>query len=154
MGVDYQNLLDKALRNVVKEVLIYAQFNGLDDKTRFFITFKTDYNGVVIPAFLKAQYPDLMTIVLQNSYSYNNLNVSDREFGVQLTFDGRPCYIRVPFASLIEFKDPSVDFILPFNLRSVQNNANENFIELPLEVKETIEVNPKIINLDDYRKKK
>lgn len=154
MGVDYQNLLDKALRNVVKEVLIDAQFNGLDDKTRFFITFKTDYNGVVIPAFLKAQYPDLMTIVLQNSYSYNNLNVSDREFGVQLTFDGRPCYIRVPFASLIEFKDPSVDFILPFNLRSVQNNANENFIELPLEVKETIEVNPKIINLDDYRKKK
>ena len=154
MSLDYQNLLDKALRNVVKEALIDVQFNGLDDKTRFFITFKTDYRGVVIPAFLKAQYPDLMTIVLQSSYSYSNLNVSDREFGVQLTFDGRPCYIRVPFASLVEFKDPSVDFILPFSLKVVQNNINDNSIELPLEVKEIIETNPKIINLDDYRQNK
>lgn len=154
MSLDYQNLLDKALRNVVKEALIDVQFNGLDDKTRFFITFKTDYRGVVIPAFLKAQYPDLMTIVLQSSYSYSNLNISDREFGVQLTFDGRPCYIRVPFASLVEFKDPSVDFILPFSLKVVQNNINDNSIELPLEVKEIIETNPKIINLDDYRKNK
>lgn len=154
MSLDYQNLLDKALRNVVKEALIDVQFNGLDDKTRFFITFKTDYRGVVIPAFLKAQYPDLMTIVLQSSYSYSNLNVSDREFGVQLTFDGRPCYIRVPFASLVEFKDPSVDFILPFSLKVVQNNINDNSIELPLEIKEIIETNPKIINLDDYRKNK
>ncbi len=154
MSLDYQNLLDKALRNVVKEALIDVQFNGLDDKTRFFITFKTDYRGVVIPAFLKAQYPDLMTIVLQSSYSYSNLNVSDREFGVQLTFDGRPCYIRVPFASLVEFKDPSVDFILPFSLKVVQNNINDNSIELPLEVKEIIETNPKIINLDDYRNNK
>ena len=95
-----------------------------------------------------------MTIVLQSSYSYSNLNVSDREFGVQLTFDGRPCYIRVPFASLVEFKDPSVDFILPFSLKVVQNNINDNSIELPLEIKEIIETNPKIINLDDYRKNK
>ena len=34
MSLDYQNLLDKALRNVVKEALIDVQFNGLDDKTR------------------------------------------------------------------------------------------------------------------------
>ena len=110
--INYQQLLDKALKSVVKEALIYAQFNGLGDDTSFFITFKTRDPGVVLPDFLRIRYPDLMTIVLQ--YSYNNLNVSDKEFGVQLTFDGRPFFIRVPFSALVEFKDPSTEFILSF----------------------------------------
>ena len=84
--IDYQTLLENALKTVVKEALIHAQFNGLGDEAHFFITFKTRAPGVVLPDFLRMRYPDVMTIVLQ--YSYNNLNVSDREFGVQLTFDG------------------------------------------------------------------
>ena len=78
--IDYQNLLDNALKSVVKDALIHAQFNGLGDGTHFFITFKTRAPGVVLPDFLRIRYPDIMTIVLQ--YSYNNLHVSDKEFGV------------------------------------------------------------------------
>ena len=89
--IDYQTLLDNALKTVVKDALIHAQFNGLGEGTHFFITFKTRDPGVVLPDFLRIRYPDIMTIVLQ--YSYNNLNVSDKEFGVQLTFDGRPFFI-------------------------------------------------------------
>ena len=111
--IDYQLLLDNALKSVVKDALIHAQINGLGDGSHFFITFKTRDAGVVLPDFLRMRYPDVMTIVLQ--YSYNNLHVSDKEFGVQLTFDGRPFFIRVPFFSLVEFKDPSVDFILTFH---------------------------------------
>ena len=78
--IDYQSLLDNALKSVVREALIHAQINGLGDGMHFFITFRTHDAGVVLPDFLRIRYPDIMTIVLQ--YSYNNLHVSDKEFGV------------------------------------------------------------------------
>jgi hypothetical protein len=87
-NIDYQQLLERALRAVVKDALTHAQFNGLGDGTHFYITFRTREAGVVIPDFLRLRYPEMMTIVLQ--YSFSNLNVSDTEFGVTLTFDGRP----------------------------------------------------------------
>ena len=152
--IDYRQLLDTALKTVVKEALIHAQFNGLGDDASFFITFKTRDPGVVLPDFLRMRYPDAMTIVLQ--YSYNNLNVSDKEFGVQLTFDGRPFFIRVPFSALIEFKDPSVDFILSFhpNQQPSVPKTEEN-IELPLEEKPgTVADDKRVVSLDEFRKRK
>jgi len=147
--IDYQTLLDNALKSVVKDALIHAQFNGLGDGTHFFITFKTREAGVVLPDFLRMRYPDVMTIVLQ--YSYNNLNVSDKEFGVQLTFDGRPFFIRVPFSALVEFKDPSVDFMLSFHPKL--QSAADNDMELPLDERpDTIPDTGRIVSLDEFRK--
>ena len=147
--IDYQQLLDTALKSVVKEALIHAQINGLGDGTHFFITFKTREAGVVLPDFLRIRYPDIMTIVLQ--YSYNNLNVSDKEFGVQLTFDGRPFFIRVPFSALVEFKDPSVDFMLSFTPHVMDTADND--MELPLDEKPgTVPDEKRIVSLDEFRK--
>ncbi len=149
--IDYQTLLDNALKSVVKDALIHAQVNGLGDGTHFFITFKTRAPGVVLPDFLRMRYPDIMTIVLQ--YSFNNLNVSDKEFGVQLTFDGRPFFIRVPFAALVEFKDPSVDFMLSFHPKSAP--AADNDMELPLDERgESVPDTGRVVSLDEFRKKK
>ena len=151
-NINYQELLDTALKSVVKEALIYAQVNGLGDGTHFFITFKTRDPGVVLPDFLRMRYPDIMTIVLQ--YSYNNLNVSDREFGVQLTFDGRPFFIRVPFSALVEFKDPSTDFMLSFHPKST-GGAADNDMELPLNEKPgTVPDDGRVVSLDEFRKKR
>ena len=149
--IDYQTLLDNALKSVVREALIHAQFNGLGDGTHFYITFKTRAAGVVLPDFLRIRYPDIMTIVLQ--YSYNNLHVSDKEFGVQLTFDGRPFFIRVPFSALVEFKDPSVDFMLSFHPKNVP--AADNDMELPLDEKpNTVPDTGRVVSLDEFRKKR
>ena len=151
--INYQQLLDTALKSVVKEALIYAQFNGLGDDASFFITFKTRDPGVVLPDFLRIRYPDLMTIVLQ--YSYNNLNVSDKEFGVQLTFDGRPFFIRVPFSALVEFKDPSTEFMLSFRPQQPLNQPKQDNIELPLEEKPgTVPDNKRVVSLDEFRNRK
>ena len=151
--IDYQKLLDDALKSVVKEALLYAQFNGLGDDAGFFITFKTRDPGVVLPDFLRMRYPDIMTIVLQ--YSYNNLNVSDKEFGVQLTFDGRPFFIRVPFSALVEFKDPSTEFMLSFHPKQQATNTPDNDIELPLDEKpDTVPDDKRIVSLDEFRKKR
>lgn len=150
--IDYQTLLDNALKSVVKDALIHAQVNGLGDGTHFFITFKTRAAGVVLPDFLRMRYPDIMTVVLQ--YSYNNLHVSDKEFGVQLTFDGRPFFIRVPFSALVEFKDPSVDFILTFHPKG-GIAAADNDMELPLdEHSDTVPDPGRVVSLDEFRKKK
>ena len=147
--IDYQTLLDDALKTVVKNALQHAQINGLGDGTHFFITFKTRDSGVVLPDFLRIRYPDLMTIVLQ--YSYNNLHVSDKEFGVQLTFDGRPFFIRVPFSAMVEFKDPSVDFMLSFHPKA--SPAADNDMELPLEEKPGTVADPgRVVSLDEFRK--
>ena len=151
--INYKQLLDNALKSVVKEALIHAQFNGLGDDASFFITFKTRDPGVVLPDFLRMRYPDLMTIVLQ--YSYNNLNVSDKEFGVQLTFDGRPFFIRVPFSALVEFKDPSVDFMLSFQPQQRPVVAKQEDIELPLEEKPgTVPDDKRVVSMDEFRKRK
>ena len=152
--INYRQLLDSALKSVVKEALIHAQFNGLGDDASFFITFKTRDPGVVLPDFLRMRYPDLMTIVLQ--YSYNNLNVSDKEFGVQLTFDGRPFFIRVPFSALIEFKDPSVDFMLSFQPNQpAPTPKTEETPELPLEEKPgTVPDDKRVVSMDEFRKRR
>lgn len=151
--IDYQNLLDNALKSVVKEALVYAQINGLGDGAHFYITFKTRAPGVVLPDFLRIRYPDTMTIVLQ--YSYNNLNVSDKEFGVQLTFDGRPFFIRVPFSALVEFKDPSADFMLSFHPRGAAASTADNDMELPLDEKPgVVPDRGRVVSLDEFRKNK
>ena len=151
--IDYQQVLDNAVKSVVKEALIYAQYNGLGDDAGFFITFKTRAPGVVLPDFLRIRYPDTMTIVLQ--YSYNNLNVSDKEFGVQLTFDGRPFFIRVPFSALVEFKDPSTEFMLSFRPRQKAAEQTTDNIELPLEEKPgTVPDDKRVVSLDEFRKKR
>lgn len=147
--IDYQTLLDNALKTVVKDALTHAQINGLGDGTHFFITFKTREAGVSLPDFLRIRYPDIMTIVLQ--YSYTNLHVSDKEFGVQLTFDGRPFFIRVPFSALVEFKDPSVDFMLSFHPKD--SPAADNDMELPLDDRGATVPDPgRVVSLDEFRK--
>jgi len=151
-NINYQDLLEMALRKVVKDALTHAQFNGLGNNgAHFYITFRTREPGVIIPDFLRLRYPEVMTIVLQHSFS--NLNVSDSEFGVTLTFDGRPFYIRVPYNALVEFKDPSVDFMLQFQAKGHSSAGND--LELPLGEEEiTTEDTGRVVSLDDFRKNK
>jgi hypothetical protein len=146
--IDYSQMLERALKLVVKDALSFAQINGLGDGTHFYLTFKTREPGVVIPDFLRMRYPDLMTIVLQ--YSFANLNVAEDEFGVTLTFDGRPFYIRIPYNALVGFKDPSVDFILQFHPNANENTGND--LELPLA--ETPPSDPRVVSMEEFRRKK
>jgi len=151
--INYQELLNDALRNVVKEALLFARINGLGEDGCFHITFHSRGAGVIIPDFLKLRYPETMTIVLQ--WSFSNLNVSDTGFGVTLTFDGRPHYIQVPFAEMTEFKDLSSEFMLQFTNNPVLPAAPEIAPELPLDDAKPQPVsNPRILSLEEYRRRK
>lgn len=110
--IGYQALTEEALRGVVREAMRRAETNGLVAAHHFYLTFKTSYPGVEIPDFLREQYPEEMTIILQHQFW--GLKVDDDAFEVSLTFRKVPATLYVPFAALTAFMDPGVQFTLQF----------------------------------------
>ena len=64
----YEQLIENALRGVVRKALTIVAEKGLPGTHHFHITFRTDHPGVEMPPDLKAQYPEEMTIVLQHMF--------------------------------------------------------------------------------------
>ncbi|MDR3208403.1 MAG: ClpXP protease specificity-enhancing factor SspB [Rickettsiales bacterium] len=151
-AINYAELLNDALRGVVRQALAHARANGLGETGCFHITFKTRAAGVVVPDFLKMRYPDVMTIVLQ--WTFSNLNVSDAGFGVMLNFDGRPFYIQIPFAAMTEFKDLQSEFMLQFTPTAEIRREASPSPELPLEEKPKTLSDPRILSMEEFRRKK
>jgi len=109
---DYPQMVATALRGVVREALARAAREGLRGSHHFYVIFRTDAAGVVLPDYLLAKYPDEMTIVLQNQFW--GLEVRDQDFSVTLSFQNRPEQLTIPFAAVTSFADPSVKFGLQF----------------------------------------
>jgi len=110
--IGYQALTDAALRGVVREALRRIEKSGLIGAHHFYLTFKTHADGVDIPDFLKEQYPDEMTIIIQHQYWA--LKVKEDYFEVTLTFKKLPAPLHIPFNALTGFFDPGVQFVLQF----------------------------------------
>lgn len=109
---DYPALLNAATVGVVRRVLADAVEHGLEGDHHFFLTFRTGDPGVRIPAALARSYPETVTVVLQHQFV--ELEVDDEAFSVTLRFGGAWERVRVPFAALTTFLDPSVPFGLDF----------------------------------------
>lgn len=110
--LQYDKMVESALRGVVRQALIYISKNGLPGNHHFYLTFRTDHPGVVISEGLRGQYPNDMTVVLQHQYW--GLEVNDDHFVVNLSFNNVPERLQVPYAALMSFVDPSVKFGLQF----------------------------------------
>jgi hypothetical protein len=110
--IGYQALTDAALRSVVRDALRRAEKAGLIGSHHFYLTFRTQFPGVAIPDFLREQYPEEMTIILQHQFW--GLRVKEEGFEVTLTFRKLPATLSVPFAALTAFFDPGVQFGLQF----------------------------------------
>ena len=108
----YDLLVEDALRGVVRRVLADVASNGLPGAHHFYVSFKTSEPGVMIPDYLRAKYPEDMTIVLQHRYW--GLEIADDAFEVTVSFNRQNERLRVPFAALTAFVDPSVRFGLQF----------------------------------------
>ncbi|TWT01986.1 SspB family protein [Reyranella sp. CPCC 100927] len=111
----YETLVDEALRGVVRRVLTHAAEHGLPGTHHFYISFRTTEPGVEMPDYLRAKYADEMTIVLQHQYW--GLEVTEQTFEVTVSFNKRNERLKVPFAALSAFVDPSVRFGLQFEKR-------------------------------------
>ena len=110
--LDYANLMHRAMRGLIRDVLSDVAENGLPGAHHFFITFGTMHPDVEIADWLSDRYPEEMTIVMQNWFE--NLEVSEEGFSVTLNFGDAPEPLYIPFDAVRTFMDPSVEFGLRF----------------------------------------
>ncbi len=108
----YDVMAREALRGVVKHALKRVAREGLPGQHHFYITFATTAPGVDIDPELLDKYPEEMTIVLEHQFW--ELQANDDAFEVTLKFGGAPKYLRIPYAAVTRFHDPSVGFALQF----------------------------------------
>ena len=163
--IGYQALTDSALRGVVRDALRRIEKSGLIGAHHFYLTFKTHADGVDIPDFLKEQYPDEMTIIIQHQYWA--LKVKEDYFEVTLTFKKLPAPLHIPFNALTAFFDPGVQFGLQFRAEGEAQKpapapvAVPNAPEKASETAEPVASKPgpagekpgEVVSLDSFRKK-
>ena len=110
--VPYQDMMERALRGVMRDALALAGEQGLPGNHHYYVSFLTQHDGVTIPDRLRARYPDEMTIVLQHQFW--GLETGEDGFSVTLSFGGKSERLTVPFEAVTAFVDPAVDFGLRF----------------------------------------
>lgn len=158
--IRYDILAQEALRGVVRKVLTEVARTGLPGEHHFFISFVTKAPGVRVSQRLVEQYDKEMTIVLQNQFA--NLRVTDTGFEVELSFDGRPEMLGIPYSAIKGFFDPSVQFGLQFDVERAPEDETTETASVPAASAPTPAApadapaepkGEKVVSLDSFRKK-
>ena len=160
----YQELVDDALRGVVRRALGRVAASGLPGNHHLYLSFRSHHPGVRVPDHLREKHPDEITIVLQHQFW--GLSVAEDGFEVTLSFNGVHEPLSVPFAALTGFVDPSVRFGLQFRVAGEGTGDGEGMAEADSEPGGTAEGaeadadaegaaadGEKIVTLDQFRKK-
>ena len=156
----YDKMIESAMRGVVRQAISEASRHGLPGAHHFYISFRTDHPGTVVPDYLKSRYPQEMTIILQ--YQFWGLDVEEESFSVTLSFNNAHERLTVPFQAVTVFADPSVKFTLPFQAMSPagqpQPTASEPAAAAapapPAPAGEDVPAEgAKVVTLDAFRKK-
>lgn len=150
--IDYRELMDRAFRRVIGEALAHAGEHGLVGDSHFFITFRTDYPGVKMPLWLRAEHPENLSVAIQ--HEYRDLIVADRAFSVTLSFRDRSARLTVPLDAVEVFADPSRQFGLRFPSESEKDKES---VAKPVEAKRgkgealPLDSDNKVVSLDAFR---
>lgn len=155
--INYENLVQDALVSVVRDLLRDTAEKGLPGNHHFYISYNTDHPSVELPDYLREQYPESITIVIQ--YDFWDLKVFEDRFEVILSFNGMSENLVVPFSAMTSFVDPSAKFGLQFTpdesstsarrpLHQTEDAPSSTKINIP---KEAIEGN--VISFDAFRRK-
>ncbi|MDG1119050.1 MAG: ClpXP protease specificity-enhancing factor SspB [Flavimaricola sp.] len=155
-SIDYGNLMHRAMRGLIQEVLVGVAKSGLPGKHHFFITFDTMHPDVEIADWLSDRYPGEMTIVLQ--HWFDGLEVTDEGFAVTLNFGDNPEPLYIPYDAIKTFVDPSVEFGLRFETQEDETEDDDEVEEAPMdEMAEPAPTKTKsekaqVVSLDSFRK--
>jgi hypothetical protein len=149
----YDEWMEDSLRHVVVRALRFAANEGLPGNHHFYITFRTDYPGVVIPNRLREKYPEEMTIVLQHQFSDLYVDEAARVFGVTLSFGGIASPLTIMLDAVSGFVDPSIQYGLRFRVHAVEPEAAPE-AEPPPPATPPADATPQVVSLDAFRKRK
>lgn len=154
-SIDYGNLMHRAMRGLIRQVLARVAEEGLPGQHHFFITFDTMHPDVEIADWLSDRFPGEMTIVLQNWFA--DLDAGEDGFSVTLNFNDNLEPLYIPYDAVRTFVDPSVEFGLRFEQQGkkpgderphlVTDEPEETEPEPPEETRSA-----EIVSLDKFRK--
>jgi hypothetical protein len=147
--IDYKMIMHSASLGAIKHILLDVSKNGLPGEHHFYITFDMENAGVETSSSVKEQYPDEMTIVIQNWY--DGFVVTEEEFCITLNFGNIRETMKIPFSSIKSFVDPSVEFGLSFD--SQLDVKALSSIEVRTDNDDAFEPNPALENGRPLEKK-
>lgn len=145
--LNYGRMMQRALRGVMAEALGTVAEQGLPGDHHFYITIDTGHPATDLPDWLREEYPEQITIVLQ--FEFSDLVVTKDGFSVRMSFADRPAAIFAPFDAVLTFVDPSVEFGLKFDATEVDRDDPpdpEN------EAPDGPDEGGEVVSLDQFRK--
>jgi hypothetical protein len=156
--IDYGNLMHRAMRGLIQNILQDVAADGLPGEHHFFITFDTRHEDAQLADWLLDRFPQEMTVVIQ--HEYEDLIVTDEGFSITLSFGDAPETLYIPYDSLKTFVDPSVEFGLRFETQNEEDAAPDAEISTLKVADETTDSEPKngdapeaeVVSLDSFRK--
>lgn len=100
--------------SLVRCLLRYIETSDcIDDEYCLYVSFITNYDGVVLSEEVRKKYDDSITIVFQHQFS--DLKVFDDKFAVNLSFFGVEERVEVPFAAITGFSELKNGFTVQFS---------------------------------------
>lgn len=153
-SIDYGNLMHRAMRGLIQDVLNDVRENGLPGAHHFFITFDTTHPDARLADWLRERYPSEMTVVMQ--HWFDDLDVTDTGFSVTLNFGDAPENLYVPYDAIETFVDPSVEFGLRFETQdddAAEDEPDASETEpVAEEEPEADKPEAEVVSLDSFRK--
>ena len=141
--IEYQKILDKNMLNVLKDILKDIRDNGLSNNNHLYITFLTNHKNVELPIWLRQNYPQEMTIIIQ--FEYYDLEINENNFSITLSFDDIKTNLKINYNAIVSFADPSANFGLILQKNKIQRKVNKK-----LENNKSKKDN--VINFSNYKK--
>jgi hypothetical protein len=148
----YEAWTSEAMREVALRALDHVARHGLPGDHHFYITFRTDRPDVIMPAHLRARYPEEMTVVLQHQFRDLTVDRAAQRVSVGLVFGGVPATLSVPFGALTAFYDPHVRLGFRFQPEDPAEEEQPDQPPAPPEPPPS-EAPAQVVSLDAFRRK-
>jgi uncharacterized protein len=115
--LNYDQLVQEALRGVIVQILKHIEDNGMQKQECVRLTFVPTVKGVVCPSDLMKEYANGLCVEFQED-KYENLKVGHDRLSVDLYIGDVTEHFVIPFKAIANIVDPESQFGLEFDVQA------------------------------------